>query len=304
MNIVQRHTRYQAYVSGVRFRTSTELGRFEYLSSVEKEFLRRSKRRDLYPNERVGVIEVENVAELGQLTALNFIEWIIENPNGVIGLPTGKTPELFIKWLRYYRQNWNQPEVQQELKAFGIGSGSGSASGAVSGNDNDSKSALDSFPETKHLRFIQLDEFFPISPKQHNSFLGYIRKYYLSTLEISEENCLLMDFTKLDIFQKHDMHKVFPNDKVDISLRDRKPISDLEAMQKQALIEVDAFCKEYENAVREMGGYGFFLGGIGHDGHIAFNFRGCDPAEGTRLVVLNYETAAQSAGDFGGIDSE
>ena len=283
---MQRHTRYQAYVSGVRFRTSTELGRFEYLSSVEKEFLRRSKRRDLYPNERVGVIEVENVAELGQLTALNFIEWIIENPRGVIGLPTGKTPELFIKWLRYYRQNWHQPEVQQELQSFGIG-----------GDDG----ALATFPETKQLRFIQLDEFFPISPKQHNSFLGYIRKYYLSTLEIKEENCLLMDFSKLDIFQQHDMHKVFPNAKVDTSLRDRQPTSELEAMQKQALVEVDAFCREYEAAVRKMGGYGFFLGGIGHDGHIAFNFRGCDPAEGTRLVVLNYETAAQSAGDFGGI---
>eukprot|EP01083_Nonionella_stella_P247118 857189_1 len=89
LNIILRHTRYQAYLSGIRFRTSTEMGRFEYLSKVEKEFLRRSKRRDLYPNERVGVIEVENVADLGQLTALNFIEWIIENPNGIIGLPTG-----------------------------------------------------------------------------------------------------------------------------------------------------------------------------------------------------------------------
>jgi len=285
LNIVQRHSRYQAYVSGVRFRTSTEMGRFLMLSSVEKEFLRRSKRRDLYPNERVGVIEVENVADLGQLTALNFIEWIIENPKGVIGLPTGKTPELFIKWLRYYRQNWHQKEVQQELQSFGIGR----------------DSALSSFPETKQLRFIQLDEFFPISPTQHNSFLGYIRKYYLSTLGIEEENCLLMDFSKLPIFQQHDMHRVFPSDKVDVSLRGREPSSDLEALQKQALLEVDAFCSDYEASVREMGGYGFFLGGIGHDGHIAFNFRGCDPSLGTRLVVLNYETAAQSAGDFGGI---
>lgn len=263
------------------------MGRFEYLSSVEKEFLRRSKRKDLYPNERVGVIEVENVAELGQLTALNFIEWIIENPTGVIGLPTGKTPELFIKWLRYYRENWNKDEVQKELLTFGIGS--------------ENKDDLKAFPTTSELRFIQLDEFFPISPSQHNSFLGYIRKYYLSTLQIKEENCLLMDFTKLPIFQKNDMHKVFPNDKVDISLRDRKPKNNLESLQKQALIEVDKFCKDYEQQVKKMGGYGFFLGGIGHDGHIAFNFRGCDPNLGTRLVILNYETSAQSAGDFGGI---
>ena len=263
------------------------MGRFEYLSFVEKEYLRRSKRRDLYPNERVGVIEVENVAELGQLTALNFIEWIISNPNGVIGLPTGKTPELFIKWLRYYRENWNKDDVQKELETFGIGL--------------ENKNALKQFPKTSELHFIQLDEFFPISPKQHNSFLGYIRKYYLSTLQIKEENCLLMDFSKLPIFEKNDMHKIFPNDKVDISLRDRKPKNNLESLQKQALQQVDEFCKNYEIQIRKMGGYGFFLGGIGHDGHIAFNFRGCDPELGTRLVILNYETAAQSAGDFGGI---
>eukprot|EP01084_Bolivina_argentea_P131731 232485_1 len=285
LNIILRHTRYQAYLSGIRFRTSTEMGRFEYLSKVEKEFLRRSKRRDLYPNERVGVIEVENVADLGQLTALNFIEWIIENPNGIIGLPTGKTPELFIKWLKYYRENWNCDEIQNELLSFGF-----TLSEISSG-----------FPPTNNLRFIQLDEFFPISPSQHSSFLGYIRKYYLSTLCIKEENCLLMDFTKLSIFKKHDMHKIFPNDKIDITLRDRKPINNIEKLQKQALCEVDEFCKNYEISVRKMGGYGFFLGGIGHDGHIAFNFRGCDPNKGTRLVVLNYETAAQCSGDFGGI---
>eukprot|EP00486_Rosalina_sp_Unknown_P011604 CAMPEP_0201593132 /NCGR_PEP_ID=MMETSP0190_2-20130828/190838_1 /ASSEMBLY_ACC=CAM_ASM_000263 /TAXON_ID=37353 /ORGANISM="Rosalina sp." /LENGTH=1028 /DNA_ID=CAMNT_0048052225 /DNA_START=108 /DNA_END=3194 /DNA_ORIENTATION=- len=287
LDVIERYTRYQVYLSGIRFKTSTEMGRFEHLSSVEKEFLRRSKRRDLYPNERVGVIEVENVAELGQLTALNFIEWIIENPTGVIGLPTGKTPELFIKWLRYYRENWNKDEVQKELLTFGIGL--------------ENKDDLKAFPTTSELRFIQLDEFFPISPAQHNSFLGYIRKYYLSTLQIKEENCLLMDFTKLPIFQKNDMHKVFPNDKVDITLKDRKAKNSLEALQKQALAEVDEFCKNYEQQVKKMGGYGFFLGGIGHDGHIAFNFRGCDPKLGTRLVVLNYETSAQSAGDFGGI---
>jgi glucosamine-6-phosphate deaminase len=50
-----------------------------------------------------------------------------------------------------------------------------------------------------------------------------------------------------------------------------------------------------------LGGIDFFLGGIGHDGHIAFNFQGCDPLAPTRLVTLNYQTAAQSASSFGGI---
>ena len=95
--------------------------------------------------------------------------------------------------------------------------------------------------------------------------------------------------------------KVFPTGKVDLSVRERKPKNDLEAIQQVALLEVDQFCMEYEKQIKALGGYGFFLGGIGHDGHIAFNFRGCDPRDPTRLVTLNYETAAQSATDFGGI---
>jgi len=47
---------------------------------------------------------------------------------------------------------------------------------------------------------------------------------------------------------------------------------------------------------------GFFLGGIGPDGHIAFNTRGSDHNSTTRLTPTNFETQAASAGDLGGID--
>ncbi|MCG8394489.1 MAG: hypothetical protein MI745_15530, partial [Pseudomonadales bacterium] len=47
---------------------------------------------------------------------------------------------------------------------------------------------------------------------------------------------------------------------------------------------------------------GFFLGGIGPDGHIAFNTRGSDHYSTTRLTKTNFETQAVAAGDLGGIE--
>src|SRR3970040_1270970 len=58
----------------------------------------------------------------------------------------------------------------------------------------------------------------------------------------------------------------------------------------------------YESRIREMGGIGFFLGGIGPDGHIAFNVRGSSVYSVTRLTGTNYETQAAAATDLGGIE--
>jgi len=51
-----------------------------------------------------------------------------------------------------------------------------------------------------------------------------------------------------------------------------------------------------------MGGIGFFLGGIGPDGHIGFNIKGSDFYSTTRLMPTNYETQAAAASDMGGIE--
>ena len=55
-------------------------------------------------------------------------------------------------------------------------------------------------------------------------------------------------------------------------------------------------------AYRALGGIGFFLGGIGPDGHIGFNVRGSDHFSTTRLTGVNYETQAAAASDLGGIE--
>ncbi|HAS57059.1 MAG TPA: glucosamine-6-phosphate isomerase, partial [Algoriphagus sp.] len=57
-----------------------------------------------------------------------------------------------------------------------------------------------------------------------------------------------------------------------------------------------------EQRIRDLGGIGFFLGGIGPDGHIAFNTRGSHIYSVTRLTETNFETQAVAAGDLGGIE--
>ncbi|MDP6877580.1 MAG: glucosamine-6-phosphate isomerase, partial [Candidatus Marinimicrobia bacterium] len=95
---------------------------------------------------------------------------------------------------------------------------------------------------------------------------------------------------------------IFPNYKIDLSLRYRDTNSDIEEKQKQTIFSIDQWCSEYENKIADLGGVGFFLGGIGPDGHIAFNVRGSDHNSTTRILETNFETQAISASDLGGIE--
>ncbi|MDR3129819.1 MAG: glucosamine-6-phosphate deaminase [Tannerellaceae bacterium] len=49
-------------------------------------------------------------------------------------------------------------------------------------------------------------------------------------------------------------------------------------------------CANYENLIRAMGGIDLFLGGIGPDGHIAFNEPGSSLASRTRIKTLTSDT--------------
>jgi glucosamine-6-phosphate deaminase len=51
-----------------------------------------------------------------------------------------------------------------------------------------------------------------------------------------------------------------------------------------------AECAEYEEKIRQAGGIELFLGGIGPDGHIAFNEPGSSLASRTRVKTLAYDT--------------
>ena len=96
--------------------------------------------------------------------------------------------------------------------------------------------------------------------------------------------------------------EVFPNGIVDLTLRHREAKSDEEKYQQESVYLIDQWCNMYERKIEELGGIGFFLGGIGPDGHIAFNVRGSDHNSTTRLTHTNFETQAAAAVDLGGIE--
>ena len=54
--------------------------------------------------------------------------------------------------------------------------------------------------------------------------------------------------------------------------------------------DLEAECQAYEDAIKEVGGIDLFLGGIGPDGHIAFNEPGSSLASRTRVKTLTTDT--------------
>lgn len=252
-------------------------------SNVEKYYLEKSKRKLFYPpKEKIGIIQVDNFPELGKLTALRFIEWVQQNPEGVISLPTGKTPEHFIKWVSHILKNWDKKDIKEELNKVGI------------------NPTLK--PKMETLQFVQIDEFYPIDVAQHNSFYYYIQKFYFRNLGLDPKRALFMNVNEIGTAEDLPLEIIFPNNIVDLSLRVRWAKNRQERLQKRTIEIVDQFCTEYERKIREMGGIGFFLGGIGPDGHIGFNVQGSDHFSTTRLTATNYETQAAAATDLGGIE--
>jgi glucosamine-6-phosphate deaminase len=252
----------------------------KFSSSVESSFHRQSGSPGI--NTNVPYIIVENFPLLGLLTALRFLEWAGQNPEGVISLPTGKTPEYFIKWTSYLMENWEDQKVKELRSKYGVG-----------------KMRK---PLLNRLQFVQIDEFYPISSHQHNSFCNYVKKYYIGGFGLNEKRALLINSDEIPLPGGRHFSELFPDNRVDLSLRYREPKTQFERLQQHAIFSVDDWCTIYEQKVREKGGIGFFLGGIGPDGHIAFNTRGSDHYSTTRLTETNFETQAVAASDLGGIE--
>ena len=251
-----------------------------HFSQVENCFFERSNLAE--PTTPVPHIVVKNVPDLGLLTALRFLEWTADNPQGVISLPTGKTPEYFIKWTQQILANWNDTKIEKLRREHGL--------------------SISDKPDLHQLRFVQIDEFYPIDPQQHNSMFNYVQKFYVNGFGLDPKNCQLINCAEIPRPSRYLQQDIFPNFIIDLSLRLREPKSDIEKRQKKTIFAVDQWCSEYENRIQELGGIGFFLGGIGPDGHIAFNVRGSDHNSTTRILETNFETQAASAADLGGIE--
>lgn len=247
---------------------------------VEQHFFGKSGLRET--STRIPYIPVENFPELGMFAALRFLEWVAENPEGVVSLPTGKTPEHFIRWTQYLLENWDTEKGRSIRDAHGL--------------------QVASRPELGNLSFVQIDEFYPIRATQANSFHHYVSEYYIKGFGLDPARALLINCDEIPLAQGKHFSEVFPDHTVDLSLRYRSASTSQEREHQESIFMIDDWCVDYERAIREKGGIGFFLGGIGPDGHIAFNTRGSDHFSTTRLTETNFETQAQAAGDLGGIE--
>ncbi|KZF22846.1 glucosamine-6-phosphate isomerase [Xylona heveae TC161] len=63
--------------------------------------------------------------------------------------------------------------------------------------------------------------------------------------------------------------------------------------------DLEAECLAYEEKIKQAGGIELFLGGIGPDGHIAFNEPGSSLASRTRVKTLAYDTILANSRFFG-----
>lgn len=63
--------------------------------------------------------------------------------------------------------------------------------------------------------------------------------------------------------------------------------------------DLEAECQEYEDKILRAGGIELFLGGIGPDGHIAFNEPGSSLKSRTRVKTLAYDTILANSRFFG-----
>lgn len=62
--------------------------------------------------------------------------------------------------------------------------------------------------------------------------------------------------------------------------------------------DLEAECSRYEAAIQQAGGIDLFLGGVGADGHIAFNEPGSSLASRTRIKTLTTDTILMNARFF------
>jgi glucosamine-6-phosphate deaminase len=254
-----------------------------FTSKVEQIAISRTGQALRYPaTEKVNVIIVENVPDLGKLTALRFLEWAQNNEGWSVALPTGKSPVQFIKWVIRLLGSWENRETQKFLDKNGV--------------DPSHK------PDMKSFHFIQIDEYYPISSEQHNSFYYYVSKFYIKGFNFDVKKALLINSNNIGIPPNETLYSIWPDRRITLNLRMGQVKNSQEIKQKKVLEAVDQFCTDYESKIRALGGIGFFLGGLGPDGHIGFNVRGTDHYSTTRLTSTNYETQAYSAADLGGME--
>jgi glucosamine-6-phosphate deaminase len=173
-------------------------------------------------------ILVDNFPKLGLLSALSFLEWVSENPDGVISLPTSKTAQHFLKNTNVLLENWNNNKGKELLERYGLG-------GVKK-------------PDLRGLQFVQAGEFYPIHSVQHNSLWNFVDTYYIKAFEFDRQKALLINSDEIELAEGKMYDDIFPGYLIDLSLRFREAKNHLEKLQQESIFKIDNWCDEYEGS--------------------------------------------------------
>lgn len=187
---------------------------------------------DLTSQERIPTL-LFNTAIEGSLYVVNSIAELIESRNKeskstVLGLATGSTPTQVYD------------ELVRKHKEEGL--------------------------NFERVITFNLDEYFPMAPDAHQSYVHFMHEYLFNHINIKPENIHIPDGT----------------------------------LKKDG---VAAFCEEYEAKIAQVGGLDVQILGIGRTGHIGFNEPGSTIDSKTRLITLDRLTMLDAASGFFGIEN-
>ena len=111
----------------------------------------------------------------------------------------------------------------------------------------------------KHVVTFNMDEYIGLPPEHHESYHFFMEESFFKHIDI-----------------------------------DRRNIHILDGMTKNYEKE----CKDYEAAIKSYGKINLFIGGVGTDGHIAFNEPGSSLSSRTRVKTLTMDTIRSNARFF------
>jgi glucosamine-6-phosphate deaminase len=116
----------------------------------------------------------------------------------------------------------------------------------------------------KDVMTFNLDEYHPMEPDSIQSYVRFMKEQLFDHIDIPVTNYHLPDGTL-------------------------------------SLDKIPEFCRDYEAKIERLGGFDYYLLGIGRNGHIGFNEPGSTINSKTRLMTLDITTKIDASPDFGGL---
>ncbi len=113
----------------------------------------------------------------------------------------------------------------------------------------------------KNVVTFNMDEYVGLSPEDEQSYHYFMHKNFFDHIDIKKENINILNGLAKDLKEE---------------------------------------CKKYEEKIASYGGINLFLGGVGEDGHIAFNEPGSSLSSRTRDKELNEDTIKVNSRFFNG----